>query len=316
METWLDGDIGHHSPKPGRQARTENFQPAFLILHSSIERPVPKVTVIIPAHNRSRVLPRAIASVRAQTFADWELIVVDDASTDDTFAVAQRIAAEDGRIRVMRHERNQGVGPARNTAVAVAAGEWLAFLDSDDEWAPEKLAKQLARAEAWRAQHGRWPGLVYCHARVLSPRGHHHFHTGAHEGMIRDEFFRGFFFVPSTWLVRTDAFRRTRGFDPAFFTGEDSDWMFQFAADNEIAAVSEALVEKDESVGNHLGRLTEWCEPLIRKYDADYRRVVGEAGLAHLWIRMAGSCARRGRRRAAVRAATKAIRLQPAKARV
>lgn len=102
------------------------------------------VSVITPAYNAAQYLPETIESVQRQTFTDWEMLIVDDCSTDDTYQIACRYAWEDSRIRVIRHEKNAGVSAARNTALDAAFGEYIAFLDSDDLWLPEKLEKQLA----------------------------------------------------------------------------------------------------------------------------------------------------------------------------
>jgi glycosyltransferase involved in cell wall biosynthesis len=99
------------------------------------------VSVVLPTFNRGYCLERAIRSVLGQTYPDWELIVVDDGSTDDTQAVLESF--KDPRIRVFRHSVNRGVAAARNTGLAAARGEFIAFLDSDDEWRPDKLTKQL-----------------------------------------------------------------------------------------------------------------------------------------------------------------------------
>ncbi len=101
------------------------------------------VSVIMPAHNAASVLERAVASVQAQTFADWELLIVDDASGDGTLALAQRMAVADPRIRVFEHPKQKGAGAARNTALSNARGRYIAFLDADDAWLPEKLDRQL-----------------------------------------------------------------------------------------------------------------------------------------------------------------------------
>ncbi len=103
----------------------------------------PAVSIIVPCYNAEDVLPRAVASVRAQTFADWELIIVNDCSTDETAAVAARLAAEDPRIRLVDLLENSGSSAARNAGIDVAAGEYVAFLDSDDEMLPRFLADLL-----------------------------------------------------------------------------------------------------------------------------------------------------------------------------
>ena len=103
----------------------------------------PLVSVVLPVYNRAQFLRRAIQSVRAQTFRDLELVVVDDGSTDGSAAAVP--PSEDSRIRVIRLPRNRGVSRARNIGIEEARGTLVAFLDSDDEWLPEKLERQVAR---------------------------------------------------------------------------------------------------------------------------------------------------------------------------
>ena len=116
----------------------------------------PRVSVVIPTYNRAGLLPRAVASVLAQTWTEFELLIVDDHSTDGTPAAIARFA--DGRIRSFRHPRNSGQSKALNTGIGHARGDYLAFLDDDDEWLPGKLAAQVAVLDA--APSG--VGLVYC----------------------------------------------------------------------------------------------------------------------------------------------------------
>lgn len=107
---------------------------------------IPEVSVVIPTYNRADVLPRAIESVRRQTFGGvWELIVVDDASTDRTEEVVRTFG--DARIRYLRHTENRYGAAARNTGIRAARGEWIAFLDSDDEWLPHHLERKVALLE-------------------------------------------------------------------------------------------------------------------------------------------------------------------------
>lgn len=99
------------------------------------------VSIIMPSYNTGRFLAQSIQSVLAQTYENWELIVVDDCSTDDTDAVAACFS--DRRIRYLKNEKNSGAAQSRNRALREAKGRWIAFLDSDDLWAPEKLALQV-----------------------------------------------------------------------------------------------------------------------------------------------------------------------------
>lgn len=101
------------------------------------------VSVIIPAYNCEKVLGESIASVVGQTYQDWELVIVDDDSKDDTLKVAQDIAVLDKRIRVIHLAQNGGVANARNTGMRAARGQYFAFLDGDDLWLPSKLQTQV-----------------------------------------------------------------------------------------------------------------------------------------------------------------------------
>lgn len=108
------------------------------------------VSVILPTYNRARLLPRAIDSVLGQSFTDFELIIVDDASQDETRAVAA--AAGDERVRYLRLADNRGAAAARNAGIAAARGRYIAFQDSDDVWGRHKLARQMAAWESAGAE--------------------------------------------------------------------------------------------------------------------------------------------------------------------
>ena len=104
---------------------------------------MPAVSVITPAYNAASFVAQTIESIRAQTFDDWELVIVDDGSTDGTTDIIGEYQERDGRIRLL-HQANAGPSAARNHAMREARGEFLAFLDSDDTWDPEYLDRQLA----------------------------------------------------------------------------------------------------------------------------------------------------------------------------
>lgn len=103
-----------------------------------------KVSVVIPAHDAEETVAASIASVLAQTEPAWEAIVVDDASADRTREIVAAMAARDGRVRLIRSFQNRGPGGARNLALDAARGEWIAWLDADDTFLPERLARLLA----------------------------------------------------------------------------------------------------------------------------------------------------------------------------
>ena len=107
---------------------------------------MPQVTVIIPTHNRAQFLAGAVKSVLEQSFKDIEVVVVDDGSSDDTAAVIESFHGS--AVRYIRHDRCRGAAAARNTGILQASGEYIAFLDDDDEWNPEKLTRQVEKIVA------------------------------------------------------------------------------------------------------------------------------------------------------------------------
>jgi glycosyltransferase involved in cell wall biosynthesis len=171
-----------------------------------VQAPTIPVTVVVPAYNRAAMVARSLASVHAQQGArPAEVIVVDDASTDDTADVALRLGA-----RVIVHERNGGEGAARNSGVAAAAHDWIALLDSDDEWLPRHLA------QVWAARDGQV--LVSDAALGHGPRPEHHRiygWPGRRPRTLRsprDLAFPDNIVNPSCALVRRDALRAAGGF--------------------------------------------------------------------------------------------------------
>ena len=102
-----------------------------------------KVSIIMPAYNCERFIAEAIQSVQAQTYTSWELIIVDDCSTDHTRTIIDQFAHKDKRIIFLKNEKNSGAAAARNKAIETASGRYMAFLDGDDVWMPTKLEKQL-----------------------------------------------------------------------------------------------------------------------------------------------------------------------------
>jgi teichuronic acid biosynthesis glycosyltransferase TuaG len=112
---------------------------------------MPLVSIITPSWNVERFIGETIESVQAQTVDDWELLIADDCSTDQTAALVSRYAAGDARIKLIRQPRNGGPALARQAAIDNAGGRFLAFLDSDDLWLPAKLERQIAFAKKKRA---------------------------------------------------------------------------------------------------------------------------------------------------------------------
>lgn len=116
-------------------------------LKQTLENPnMPEISVIMPVYNVESFVADAVRSVLAQTFTDFELLIIDDVSPDRSIEICQSF--DDARIRIVRHARNRGLAGARNTGIGIARGRLLAFLDSDDCWEPQKLALHLAHLQA------------------------------------------------------------------------------------------------------------------------------------------------------------------------
>ena len=126
----------------------------------------PTVSIIIPTYNRAHLVGRAIESVLNQTYQDFEIIVVDDDSTDNTQKVVNEFQKKDKRIKYIKMNVNKGSAAARNIGIKIARGDYIAFLDSDDEWLPEKLEKQIRLFFANKNL-----GFVSCNTIILNFSG-------------------------------------------------------------------------------------------------------------------------------------------------
>lgn len=112
----------------------------------------PLVSVIIPTHNRAKLMQRAVNSVLSQTFKDFEIIIVDDASSDNTREILEELKRQDTRIKSYRLDQNLGAQGARNVGIKSSCAKWIAFLDSDDEWLTRKLEWQFLLANETKAE--------------------------------------------------------------------------------------------------------------------------------------------------------------------
>lgn len=125
-----------------------------------------KVSVIMPAYNASKFIEKSIESVRSQTYSNWELLIADDGSSDHSVDIIKRFSNKDQRIKLVEIKNNNGAANARNEAIKKSNGRYLAFLDSDDLWAPEKLKKQVEFMKV------REIGFSFTNYRMISEDGH------------------------------------------------------------------------------------------------------------------------------------------------
>ena len=110
------------------------------------------VSIVMPAYNAQDYIQEAIQSVLQQTYTEWELLVIDDASSDRTAEIVNQLVRKDSRVHYIKNKANIGAAESRNRGVELAEGQWIAFLDSDDCWHPDKLKRQLDLAEKHRAE--------------------------------------------------------------------------------------------------------------------------------------------------------------------
>jgi len=198
----------------------------------------PKVSVIIPTYNRPDLLFRAIESVLDQTYASLECIVVDDGSPADSSSVVEKFG--DDRLRYFEHETNQGASAARNTGIQHARGEYIAFLDDDDEWLPTKLDKQV---EFFFKQSDDI-GLIYTWMNYRKQSGELiRAYTPIHSGYIFPHVLDGQRIGScSTLMMRTEVARQVDGFDENLPRGNDGDFIRRVSRVYKVDFVPEILV--------------------------------------------------------------------------
>jgi glycosyltransferase involved in cell wall biosynthesis len=209
-----------------------------------------EVSVVVPTYNRADLLPRAMDSVLDQTYGDLELVVVDDGSTDDTGTVVE--GYDDPRVRYVAHETNRGANVARNTGIEAADGEYVAFLDSDDEWRPRKLELQMdamsdgawvgAYCEAETRTTGLTADLRAAAASVLARADDEPDSRGGAElvgEILADNVQPG---AGSTLLVRTDVARDVGGFDEDLDRFQDPEFVLRVLQEGPVTYVDEPLV--------------------------------------------------------------------------
>lgn len=209
----------------------------------------PAVSVVIPAFNRAETIRAAVESVLRQTYGDFELLVVDDGSTDATMAVLAEI--DDPRLRPLANPQNMGVSAARNTGIREAHGAWIAFQDSDDEWLPEKLALQMARiAEMGPNCVGGYCGMTIVGAPMTAgtdattERYFPDASLGLREGNILERLLQISLISTQTLVARRDLLEKVGGFDESLPALVDWDCVLRLARLGPFAFVDQPLVRQ------------------------------------------------------------------------
>jgi len=232
-------------------------------------------SVVLPTYNRAGIVVDAVRSVLAQTYVDFELIIVDDRSTDDTQAVLAEI--NDPRVTVVTNCRSKGTAGARNMGILLARGPWVCQIDSDDLWSPDmlqRLAEAIANAPADT-------GIVYGSLAYLD-RGTGRvtrIRTAEGSGNVHTQFLENHFIHHCSAAMRTSVLRDIGGYDEAFRSKVDSDLLLRMTERCTVLPVPEAVYvyrtggDDELSVGkSHLNQFVMSYEQYLRKHEALFAR--------------------------------------------
>jgi|SRR5215469_666343 len=276
----------------------------------------PSVSVIIPTYNCARYIATAVESVLAQELEDQEILVIDDGSTDTTRKTLARFG---DRIRYI-YQTNSGVSLARNRGLAVASGRYVAFLDSDDAWYPNKIRRQL---EALRLN----PGAAACYSAfmvsdsTLSPLNVHT--AEPQSSALEDLLLRGnWVSTPSTVMCERELFTKIGGFDPELSLCADWDMWLRLAAVTEFVYVDEPLVLYRKHDGNMSANVALLEQDSIRVLEKGFAmpglnqslRLRRQAAIARNDMVLAGSYFQAGLYRESIRCASRAVAMDPKQA--
>jgi glycosyltransferase involved in cell wall biosynthesis len=230
------------------------FWEAAAILRSDVPEPVdlPFISVVLPTYNRAGIVLEAVQSVLDQSFKDFELIVVDDSSADDSVQVLGAVAARDPRVRVISNSRTKGSAGARNAGIDDARGEWLCQIDSDDVWQPDfldKLAVVAARSPgSVGVVYGSHKVVEYGTGKVVRER------QAELSGFTYPKMLEEHYFYHGASAIRMDLVRRVGGYDEYLKSNEDTDFQVRVTELCELRPVPEAVYIYQSGWSDQLSR--------------------------------------------------------------
>jgi glycosyltransferase involved in cell wall biosynthesis len=225
----------------------------------------PMVSVIIPTYNRRHTILRAIESVLAQSFTDFEILVVDDGSTDDTLETMA--ALTDDRIRVIRHASNRGAAAARNTGMRTARGEFIAWLDSDDEWLPDKIETQIMALKCAQTDQK----ICFSAYEIEEQERFRIYHPAIPD---RKQLFLGCDLSPGSTLVFNRSVLDTVGLlDERLRRYEDWDWLLRACKHFRLISIGLPLTRIHYSPHRSAAHVEASALQFIRKYKDELNRM-------------------------------------------
>ncbi len=257
---------------------------------------MPDITVVVPTHNRAHLLELTLGCIRVQSDVDFEIVVVDDGSSDDTAALLG--AMGDPRVREVRHEKARGLFAARNAGIDAAAGEWTAFCDDDDLWAPGKLSAQCGALAAL-------PGASWCCTGAVAVDDRLHVIGSAQippqQGDCADAVLSRNV-IPaggSSVMARTELLRSVGGFCEGFPGLEDWELWIRLALRSPIATVDRPVVGyrvHADSMAHDSAKMTAAFVALEQRYVEERSRRGVEVAEAS-WLKYTGAAQLRSGRR-------------------
>lgn len=201
-----------------------------------------KISIIIPTYNSAELLPRAIKSVLNQSFQDFEIIIIDDASTDKTLDVVKKFLKKDNRIKYEKLKKNSGgAAKPKNTGIKISEGEFIATLDADDEWFPSKLAKQL---NIFQESEKKNLGFVGCFAKhiYIEEDVELLFKIPRYKNMLRYILARDYLGSGSSIVYKKEVFSKVGGFDENLKSGQDAEMRIRLSKFYDFDFVEEPLL--------------------------------------------------------------------------
>jgi glycosyltransferase involved in cell wall biosynthesis len=245
----------------------------------------PLVSVILPTYNRAHIVSKSLQSVLAQTYRNFEVIVIDDGSTDNTKEIITTIARKDSRVKYFKNNENKGPAGARNVGINLAKGELIAFIDDDVEWVPDKLEKQVNLLQTLPENYT----VVYSGVYKIfndkkiyfSPRD-----VYSKEGIVFNFFFKGMLGDTPSMLVRKSALFNVGLFDEKLPISEDRELAFRLSKKYKFEVIDEPLYisyDTPNSASKQEGAIyARALEYILEKHIDDFKK--DKKALAHLYF--------------------------------
>lgn len=240
-------------------------------------------TIVIPTYNRARIIKKTLDSVLAQTYPDWECLVVDDFSTDNTKEIVELFCKKDSRFHYLINENEKGAQGARNTGINHAKGEYVSFLDSDDEWNQEMLEKQIKQYLKSNSIGAVYSNLHYKYSdgketKFGTPLGI--------QGYIYTETLTQGYLAPTSVLsAKRDLLQKVGLFDQTLPASQDDDICFKLAKICEIAYIPEVMaymnINSNNRISNNSTKVALGWWMLWNKYESDVLTYCGKDIMAN-----------------------------------